>query len=127
MLGNSTNDCSWPLGDPRRAKYEGPEWAEARKAGARIYFSTTFRNMPTVNAEGRVESEGGLGKALPRLQATFRSTRVLGVRRRHAPKVFKKTGSAGCGFAIRNSRWKLIKGYGGGPDTWLALPPAPPP
>ena len=65
-LGNSTNICSWPEGDPRRARYE----------------------------------EGGELSTL--------------------------AGTVGCGFAIRaddttaekGHKWKLIRGYGGGPDTW---------
>jgi len=57
VLGNATNLCSWPSGDPRRAKY------------------TT------------VEANGSSKKPLQ-----------------------------GCGFAIRDGNWKLIKGYGGAPD-----------
>lgn len=60
-LGNSTNACSWPKGDPRRSKYE----------------------------------------VLPAAAQAL-----------------------GCGFAIRaddlgdGRAWKLVRGYGGGPDTW---------
>ena len=65
-LGNSTNSCSWPKGDPRRTRYE-------------------------------------VGGELSEL-----------------------AGTVDCGFAIRaddttaegGHKWKLIRGYGGGPDTW---------
>ena len=71
VIGNSTNMCSWPKGDPR---YHGA--ATIATAGA---------DLPA-----------------------------------GAPELGKVT--LGCGFAIRKNdgknMWKLIKGYGGGPDTW---------
>ena len=47
-------------------------------------FLATSRRTPTATAEGLIESEGGTGET--RLWGTFRSTRVLGGRRRHAPR-----------------------------------------
>lgn len=66
-LGNSTNSCSWPKGDARRARYE---------------------------AGGLLEADA--------------------------------SANVGCGFAIRaddtraqpGRSFKLVRGYGGGPDTW---------
>jgi len=60
VIGNSTNLCSWPQGDPRRAKYE----------------------------------QNGI-------QPTTGRDNLLG-----------------CGFGIREGDWKLVQGYGGGPDGW---------
>ena len=55
-------------------------------------FLATFRRMPTANAEGSIGFGGcrwrDLGEA--RLGGTFGSTRVFGVRRRHAPKGCQK-------------------------------------
>ena len=56
--------------------------------------STTFRPMPTANAEGArpnrtVASERSRRDAS---SDTFRSTQVLGVRRRHAPRCRSKKG-----------------------------------
>ena len=66
----------------------------AQPARARIHLPTTFWGTPTASAE-RFGSDrtGGVGKkgaARRVLQAPCRSTRILGVRRRHAPRYWKK-------------------------------------
>ena len=47
--------------------------------------------------------EGGVGKVsdATRLLAAFRATRVLGVRRRHAPQIFKKNASGNVNLGFR--------------------------
>jgi hypothetical protein len=69
VVGNSTNECSWAVGDARYHAADGVKEAFAR---------------------------GGDVPAPP--------------------------SGLGCGFGIRmdeaGHRWKLIKGYGGGPNTW---------
>ena len=57
-----------------------------------VYFRQIFRRMPTANAEGSMESEGSVGRGLGEMRRSgaFRSARVLGVRRRQAPKCCQK-------------------------------------
>ena len=76
---------------------EALRFANWKKAGARIYFWHPFRRMPTASAAGWIESEAqrrkGLGET--RLLGTFRSTRVLGIRRRRAPRHCQEKSSLG--------------------------------
>ena len=58
-------------------------------AGARrSFFYCLRRRTPTANAEGPDLIGKAAGETPP--LGTFRSTRVLGVRRRHAPRYLKK-------------------------------------
>lgn len=73
VIGNSTNECSWEVSDPR------------------------YHGHASVSAHGADLPAGAFS-------------------------VGGSAAAVGCGFAIKKyvgaQHWKLIKGYGGGPDTW---------
>ena len=74
-------------------------------------FRTTFRRMPTAHAEGldRIGARHRKGLGETRLWAPFRSTRVLGARRRHAPSNVSCDSRAGRvrGHVVR--RWERAR------------------
>ena len=62
-----------------------------RSVSACLPLLTTFQRMPTASAEGWIEWEGmasgkGLGLGEARFSGALRSTQVLGLGRRHAPR-----------------------------------------
>ena len=69
-------------------------------------FSTTFRHMPTANAEGKTESEGGIGKVSARRVSSYLQIdrAVSAVRRRHALRYEKKNPRARTARARRSIR-----------------------
>ena len=109
-LGNSTNMCAWKSGDPRRARYE-----VAMEGGGH-----TESAMAAATGGGGA----GVGGGAAAIGADY------AVNAGSAAEVLRAQ-TLGCGFAIRaddleaGRSWKLIRGFGGGPDTWCNTSKAP--